>query len=299
VALRKGHSAARKRYVGLADLEDELFIISSKDVLPSLHQMIAAAFLNNHMPLDRYQTAEHFQTGVNLTKVRAGFMFLPSSAKDFVPDGVVLRTPGFSIGPLDTFGLWSRGNVDPLVHRVLSLQRNQEGVVRAGGRTEVSARLFHCTRHQFIHVISYLCCRCALHACIALERFLNTEAVPRCAARRRLIAGLPYLQHTFDLSFRVDSITNRNYCVCAKRATKRELIVVATMISRMIGTSVFSHRTEYSVTTTTADYAQYRHEQDANKPWSSCMLVPDLSQQTIQGVAFQLAGAPAFFWPSK
>jgi hypothetical protein len=48
-------------------------------------------------------------------------MFLPSSAKDFVPDGVVLRTPGFSIGPLDTFALWSRGNVDPLVHRILSL----------------------------------------------------------------------------------------------------------------------------------------------------------------------------------
>jgi hypothetical protein len=34
-----------------------------------------------------------------------------------------------------------------------------------------------------------------------------------------------------------------------KKATKRELIVVATMISRMIGTPVFSDRTEYSVTT--------------------------------------------------
>jgi hypothetical protein len=34
-----------------------------------------------------------------------------------------------------------------------------------------------------------------------------------------------------------------------KRATKRELIVVATMISRMIGTSVFSDRTEFSVPT--------------------------------------------------
>jgi hypothetical protein len=33
-----------------------------------------------------------------------------------------------------------------------------------------------------------------------------------------------------------------------KKATKRELIVVATMISRMIGTPVFSDRTEYSVT---------------------------------------------------
>jgi hypothetical protein len=35
-----------------------------------------------------------------------------------------------------------------------------------------------------------------------------------------------------------------------KKATKRELIVVAIMISRMIGTPVFSDRTEYSVTTT-------------------------------------------------
>src|SRR4029077_7788835 len=35
----------------------------------------------------------------------------------------------------------------------------------------------------------------------------------------------------------------------AKRATKRELIVVAIMISRMIGTSVFSDGTEFSVTT--------------------------------------------------
>ena len=121
VALPKGHRAARKKYVGLGDLEGELLIMPSKDLLPGLHQMVAAAFLKDHMPLDRYQMAEHFQTGVNLTKARVGYMFLPSSAKDFVPDGVVLRTPGFSIGPLDTFALWSRGNVDPLVHRVLSL----------------------------------------------------------------------------------------------------------------------------------------------------------------------------------
>jgi hypothetical protein len=49
------------------------------------------------------------------------YMFLPASAKDFVPDGVVLRTPGFSIGPLDTFALWSSASIDPLVHRVVSL----------------------------------------------------------------------------------------------------------------------------------------------------------------------------------
>jgi DNA-binding transcriptional LysR family regulator len=121
VALPKGHWAARRKYVSLRDLKGELLIMPSKDLLPSVHQMIAAAFLKNHMPLDRYQMAEHFQTGVNLTKARVGYMFLPSSAKDFVPDGVVLRTPGFSIGPLDTFALWSSGNVDPLVHRILSL----------------------------------------------------------------------------------------------------------------------------------------------------------------------------------
>ena len=90
----------------------------SKDLLPSLHQMIATA---NHMPLGRYQMAEHFQTAINLTKARVGYVFLPSSAKDFVPDGVVLRTPRFSIGSLDTYALWSHGNVDPLVHRVLNL----------------------------------------------------------------------------------------------------------------------------------------------------------------------------------
>jgi DNA-binding transcriptional LysR family regulator len=123
VALPKGHRAARKKYVSLRDLKSELLIMPSKDLLPSVHQMIATAFLMNRMPLDRYQMAEHYQTGINLTKARVGYMFLPSSAKDFVPDGVVLRTPGFSIGPLDTFALWSRGNVDPLVHRVLSLLR--------------------------------------------------------------------------------------------------------------------------------------------------------------------------------
>jgi hypothetical protein len=35
----------------------------------------------------------------------------------------------------------------------------------------------------------------------------------------------------------------------AKKATKRELIVVATMISRMVGTPAFSDRTEFSVCT--------------------------------------------------
>jgi hypothetical protein len=121
VALPKGHSAARRKDVGLGALEGELLIMPSKDLFPGLHQMIASAFLKNQVRLGRYQTVEHFQTAVNLTESRAGYVFLPASAKDFVPDGVVLRTPGFSIGPVDTFALWSRGNIDPLVHRVLSL----------------------------------------------------------------------------------------------------------------------------------------------------------------------------------
>jgi DNA-binding transcriptional LysR family regulator len=121
VALPKGHRAARKKNVGAKDLEGELLIMPAKDVFPNIHQMIATACLRNHMPLDRYQIAENFLTAVNLTNARVGFAFLPASAKGFVPEGVVLRTPDFSVGPLDTFALWSRGNVDPLVHRVLGL----------------------------------------------------------------------------------------------------------------------------------------------------------------------------------
>jgi LysR family hca operon transcriptional activator len=121
LALPKGHKASRKRAVGLKDLEGELFIIPSKDMLPSLHQMIETAFLQNHVQLNRYEMVEHFQTAVSLTKARMGIAFLPSSAKDFVPEGIVLRPPSFSIAPLDTFALWSRGNVDPLIHRVLNL----------------------------------------------------------------------------------------------------------------------------------------------------------------------------------
>ncbi|MGA7315343.1 MAG: LysR substrate-binding domain-containing protein, partial [Silvibacterium sp.] len=81
----------------------------------------AMAFIQNHVPLNRYQMVEHFHTAVALTMSGAGFAFLPSSARNFVPQGVVLRPPSFSIRPLETFALWSRGNVDPLIQRVLSL----------------------------------------------------------------------------------------------------------------------------------------------------------------------------------
>jgi DNA-binding transcriptional LysR family regulator len=69
----------------------------------------------------RYQMVEHFQTAVALTKTRAGVAFLPSSAKAFVPEGVVLRPTSCSIRPLQTFALWSRENIDPLIHRVPNL----------------------------------------------------------------------------------------------------------------------------------------------------------------------------------
>jgi DNA-binding transcriptional LysR family regulator len=121
VALPKGHKAARKRAVGLRDLEGDLFIIPSKDVLPSLHQMIVAIFLQNHVPLNRYQMVEHFQTAVSLIQARMGVAFFPSSVKDFVPEGVVLRPPSFSIVPMDTFALWSAGNLDPLILRVVNV----------------------------------------------------------------------------------------------------------------------------------------------------------------------------------
>jgi DNA-binding transcriptional LysR family regulator len=121
VALPKGHKAARKRSVALRDLEGELFHIPSKDLFPSLNQLIVTAFVQNHVPLNRYQVIEHFQTAAALTMARAGFAFLPYGAKNFVPGGVVLRSPSFSIRPLETFALWSRGNVDPLVQRVLRL----------------------------------------------------------------------------------------------------------------------------------------------------------------------------------
>jgi hypothetical protein len=48
-----------------------------------------------------------------------------------------------------------------------------------------------------------------------------------------------------------------------KKATKRELIVVATLISRMIGTPVFSDRTEFSVTTTGKSRASLLHRERA------------------------------------
>jgi hypothetical protein len=61
----------------------------------------------------------------------------------------------------------------------------------------------------------------------------------------------------------------------AKRATKRELIVAATMIPRVDGTLVFSDRTEFSVTTSIGIPDQNRPGdrlsltfQERKPPWS-------------------------------
>jgi len=55
-------------------------------------------------------TARRYRACLALTKARAGVAFLPSSAKAFVPVGVVLRPASCSIRPLQTFAL-SRGGM--------------------------------------------------------------------------------------------------------------------------------------------------------------------------------------------
>lgn len=134
VALPTVHRAAHKRSVTLRDLGSELFLIPSKDLFPSLHQLVVAAFAQNHVPLNRYQMVEHFQTAAALTQARVGFAFLPASAKNFVPGDVVLRPPSFSISPLDTFALWSTQNPDPLIQRVLNLLKEVSGHLQESPR---------------------------------------------------------------------------------------------------------------------------------------------------------------------
>jgi uncharacterized protein YbaR (Trm112 family) len=57
-------------------------------------------------------------------------------------------------------------------------------------------------------------------------------------------------QEFYDRIVRFYDLADRPYrWLKGKRDFRRELIVAATMISRMIGTSVFSGRTEFSVTT--------------------------------------------------
>ncbi|MGA7630927.1 MAG: hypothetical protein WCB11_09170, partial [Terriglobales bacterium] len=48
----KGHRAARKEYVGLRDLEGELLIMPSKDLLPSLH-------LQTHLSICKAKEADY------------------------------------------------------------------------------------------------------------------------------------------------------------------------------------------------------------------------------------------------
>ena len=53
---------------------------------------------------------------------------------------------------------------------------------------------------------------------------------PRLATSTCLIAGLLYLQHTFDRSFRVDSIANRNYCGCLSSVLSPVKVGVAPLV---------------------------------------------------------------------
>ena len=67
------------------------------------------------------------------------------------------------------------------------------------------------------------------------------------ATRRVLLENCKLVTKREDLRMQ-GSTRSKVETIKAKKATKRELIVVATMISRLIGTPVFSDRTEFSVT---------------------------------------------------
>jgi DNA-binding transcriptional LysR family regulator len=95
VALPKGHKATPKRFAALRELEVERFHIPSKDLFPSLHHLIVTAIVQNHVPLNKYQVIEHFHTAVALTMARAGFAFLPASAKSFVPSELFDLAAGY------------------------------------------------------------------------------------------------------------------------------------------------------------------------------------------------------------
>ena len=69
-------------------------------------------------------------------------------------------------------------------------------------------------------------------------------AVEAQATRRVLLANRKLVAKREDLRLQ-GSTGSKLEATKAKRATKRELIVVATMISRMVGTPVFSDRTEF------------------------------------------------------
>jgi hypothetical protein len=76
----------------------------------------------------------------------------------------------------------------------------------------------------------------------------SVAAVEAQATRRVLLKNRKLVTKREDLRLQ-GSTVRKVETSKVKKATKRELIVVATMISRMIGTPVFSDRTEYSVTT--------------------------------------------------
>jgi hypothetical protein len=80
-------------------------------------------------------------------------------------------------------------------------------------------------------------------------------AVEAQATRRVLLQNRELVTERGDLRLQATR-TRKLEASSAKRATKSELIVVATMISRMIGTSAFS---EFSVTTGSRHMRESRH----------------------------------------
>jgi hypothetical protein len=135
VALPKGHSAARKRYVGLRDLEGEPLIMPSKDLLPGLHQMIATPFLKNHMLLGRYQMAEHFQTGSTLQRPVWDLCSFPLRQKILFLMGSCYELQVF-LSDRWTRLLYGRvAMLTRLFTACLAFSGSQEGVVRTGPST--------------------------------------------------------------------------------------------------------------------------------------------------------------------
>jgi DNA-binding transcriptional LysR family regulator len=121
VVLPKEHKASRKTTVTIADLRGDLLLMPRKDLFPSVHEMIMNIFVRHGMPANRCQAVEHVQTAMALAAANAGFAFVPASAERLSPKEVAFRPLNVTVPCFETVALWSRGSLDPLVHRVLTL----------------------------------------------------------------------------------------------------------------------------------------------------------------------------------
>jgi DNA-binding transcriptional LysR family regulator len=124
LALSIHHKAAGKKAVTFDDLRDDLLLIPRKHLFPALHQIIVSTFVAGGVMPNRTQPIEHVQTAIALAAAGAGFAFVPESADKFWHRGVIFRPLDAVVPKLETVALWSRGNADPLVRRVLEILRN-------------------------------------------------------------------------------------------------------------------------------------------------------------------------------